>query len=92
MFKFPTLLLHKIFVKFQEIVAQCQFLSSAGFDTTANTLTYLCYLLAHNPEKQLKLRDEIESVSEISFDNVHNLRYLHHSIMETLRLFPHASM
>uniref|UniRef100_A0A915Q2G8 Cytochrome P450 n=1 Tax=Setaria digitata TaxID=48799 RepID=A0A915Q2G8_9BILA len=75
-----------------EIVNQCRFLSSAGFDTTANTLTYLTYLLANNPEIQDKLCQEILTLDEITFDNIQNLDYLNCAIMETLRLFPHASL
>ncbi|VDM47979.1 unnamed protein product [Toxocara canis] len=76
----------------EEIVAQMRFMSSAGFDTTANTLTYLTYLLAAYPEKQEKLREEIDNAGEVSFDTIHNLQYLHWAIAETLRLFPHASL
>lgn len=76
----------------QEIVSQCRFLASAGFDTTANTLAYLTYLLAANPMEQDKLWQEIKMLNEITFDSVQRLKYLQHAIMETLRLFPHASM
>ncbi|EFO20328.2 cytochrome P450 family protein [Loa loa] len=75
-----------------EIINQCRFLTTAGFDTTANTVAYLIYLLANNPEQQEKLCQEIEMLDEITFDNVQHLNYLHCAIMETLRLFPHASL
>ncbi|CAD6194371.1 unnamed protein product [Caenorhabditis auriculariae] len=75
-----------------EIVAQCRFISSAGFDTTANTLTYLCYLLAHNQEVQKDLIHEIDQLNScFSFENVQSLTFLQNCILETLRLFPHAS-
>lgn len=74
-----------------EIINQCRFLTTAGFDTTANTVAYLIYLLASNSEKQEKLYQEIATL-EITFDNVQHFNYLHYTIMETLRLFPHASL
>lgn len=73
-------------------MAQCRFLLSAGFDTTANTLTYLCHLLAMHPDEQEILRHEVGHIDNINFDNVQNLTCLNNAIMETLRLFPHASM
>ncbi|KAK6010094.1 hypothetical protein OSTOST_24913 [Ostertagia ostertagi] len=36
-----------------ETVAQCRFIAVAGFDTTANTLTLVCELLARNEDKQV---------------------------------------
>ncbi|VDN02769.1 unnamed protein product [Thelazia callipaeda] len=75
-----------------EIVNQCRFLTSAGFDTTANTATYLVYLLARYPKEQEKLWEEISILDEFTFENVRYLNYLHCAIMETLRLFPHASL
>lgn len=76
----------------QEVVAQMRFMSSAGFDTTANTLTYLTYLLASHPDKQEKLREEMDNAGEACFDTVQKMEYLHWAISETLRLFPHASL
>uniref|UniRef100_A0A915A664 Cytochrome P450 n=2 Tax=Parascaris univalens TaxID=6257 RepID=A0A915A664_PARUN len=76
----------------EEIVAQMRFMSSAGFDTTANTLTYLTYLLASHPDTQEKLREEIDNAGEACFDTVQRMKYLHWAISETLRLFPHASL
>ncbi|VDK43611.1 unnamed protein product [Anisakis simplex] len=76
----------------EEIVEQMRFLSTAGFDTTANTLTYLTYLLAIHADKQQKLRDEIDECDELCFDVINQLNYLQWCIAETLRLFPHASL
>uniref|UniRef100_A0A1I8EJG3 Cytochrome P450 family protein n=1 Tax=Wuchereria bancrofti TaxID=6293 RepID=A0A1I8EJG3_WUCBA len=74
-----------------KLTTECRFLTTAGFDTTAYTVAYLIYLLANNSEKQEKLYQEIAMLNEITFDNVQHFNYLHYAIMETLRLFPHAS-
>ena len=44
----------------KEIVAQCEVILLAGYETTSNALSYASYLLALNPEVQDKLREEIE--------------------------------
>ncbi|KAJ8724863.1 hypothetical protein PYW07_015821 [Mythimna separata] len=53
----------------------------AGVDTAANTVTATLYLLAKNPEKQAKLREEILSKSE-------RRPYLRACIKESMRLMP----
>lgn len=46
----------------QDIISQSFLFLIAGFDTTAVTLTNVCYLLALNPEVQEKCYNEIVSV------------------------------
>ena len=45
----------------EQIVAEAVGLMMAGYDTTANTLAYVSYLLALHPEIQEKLQSEIDS-------------------------------
>ncbi|PIC18488.1 hypothetical protein B9Z55_024361 [Caenorhabditis nigoni] len=80
-------------ISYQEITAQCKFISVAGFDTTANTLTLLFNFLAHNPEIQEQIyNSEIkENKGAVDFETVCSLPILQNCIFETLRLFPHAS-
>uniref|UniRef100_A0A8R1E1U7 Cytochrome P450 n=1 Tax=Caenorhabditis japonica TaxID=281687 RepID=A0A8R1E1U7_CAEJA len=80
-------------ISYQEINAQCKFLSVAGFDTTANTLTLLFNFLAHNPEIQKVLYEtEIKGNPEnVDFETIQSLKLLQNCIFESLRLFPHAS-
>ena len=45
----------------EEIVAHAVTFLLAGYETTANTLSYTAYLLALNPDIQEKLQSEIDS-------------------------------
>uniref|UniRef100_A0A914YRS7 Cytochrome P450 n=1 Tax=Panagrolaimus superbus TaxID=310955 RepID=A0A914YRS7_9BILA len=79
-----------------EIISTIRFLSIAGFDTTANTLSFACFLLAENPEKLEKVFEEIDSLSKsddkLDYDILSEAIYINAVLLETLRLFPHASM
>ena len=76
-----------------EIVSQCFTFIVAGYETTANALTYTAYLLALNPDIQEKLIDQImEYISDHSELSLYNmaqeLTYLDMVIQESLRLYP----
>uniref|UniRef100_A0AC34QE93 Cytochrome P450 n=1 Tax=Panagrolaimus sp. JU765 TaxID=591449 RepID=A0AC34QE93_9BILA len=45
-----------------EIIAQLVIFLVAGYETTASTLHFICYILSQQPEIQEKLRDEVLSV------------------------------
>ncbi|VDD88090.1 unnamed protein product [Enterobius vermicularis] len=75
----------------EEITLTIRFMSTAGFDTTANTLAYLMHLLAKKPEEQEKLRAEINSYDEVNHETIQKMEYLQWSIYEILRLYPHSS-
>ena len=67
----------------------------AGFETTANTLAFACYLLARpcNAEKQAALAAEIDAYGrhqEPTFEDLDRLPYLDAVLKEALRLFPPA--
>ena len=62
----------------------------AGIDTTSHSSSFLFYLLARNPEKQQKLREEILQVvgprgSPVTASAVNELHYLKACVKETLR-------
>ena len=69
-----------------------------GIDTTGNTLGFLLYHLAANPDKQEILRKECLSVGNKEGDknlkvkDLNELRYLKACIQETFRLTPTISM
>jgi cytochrome P450 len=66
-------------------------LLSAGHDTTAYFTAYLCYLLGGNKDVQVKLREHIRNQlkgrSEITADDVTEMKYLQNVMQETLRLY-----
>ncbi len=66
-------------------------LLSAGNDTTSYFSSYLCYLLATNPEAQDRLRQEILSVmkgrTEVTADDITEMGFLANVMKETLRLY-----
>lgn len=64
----------------------------AGRDTTAVTLSWLFYELSKHPEVVKKLQNEIQSRvglnREPTYDDLKSMRYLQHTLNETLRLYP----
>lgn len=64
----------------------------AGRDTTASTLSWLVYELSRHPQVVQKLRREIgDSIGfdrQPTYDDLKSMRYLQHTINETLRLYP----
>ena len=67
----------------------------AGIDTTGNTLGFLLYHLASNPEKQARLFSEIESVTKGSGDDgyitenqINSMKYLKACVQESMRILP----
>ena len=64
----------------------------AGQDTTSHALSRILDLLAHHPEEQARLRDEIREArrandgNEFDYDTLNNLPYLDAICRETLRL------
>lgn len=66
----------------------------AGRDTTAVTLSWLFYSLSRHPEVVASLRREIHSTlgpdptTKPTYDHLKSMRYLQHTLNETLRLYP----
>ncbi|KAI9803776.1 MAG: hypothetical protein M1825_001656 [Sarcosagium campestre] len=64
----------------------------AGRDTTAATLSWTFYELSRHPEVVIKLRHEIlEAVGPTlspTYAELKNMKYLQHTMNETLRLYP----
>ncbi len=76
----------------RELLDELMTLIVAGFETSANTLNWVWYLIAKHPEVEQKLIAEAESivpnVSAITADNLTAMQYTQQALEETLRLYP----
>ena len=67
----------------------------AGHETTALTLGWALYLVAFDPERQARAREEAQSVLNgrtATAEDVPNLPYIRAIVDETLRLYPPAAL
>lgn len=75
-----------------ELVANCVLVLLGGLDTASNLLTTTLFSLAHHPQVQDKLRDEISSVkcsnAQDLENNADSLRYLDAVLDEASRIYP----
>ncbi|XP_037040468.1 probable cytochrome P450 9f2 [Bradysia coprophila] len=75
-------------------IAQGFVFFGAGFDTTSTLLQTTCYELMKNPDIQLELYNEIDSVAStldgrsVSFEALHKMTFLDMVVSEGLRKWP----
>ncbi|KAI8227055.1 Cytochrome P450 monooygenase 1 [Colletotrichum sp. SAR 10_77] len=76
----------------QDIQANAQILTMAGYDTTATALAGTTYLLAANADVMARLTQEVRSSfkeeKEITISSTKSLGYLRAVIDESLRMYP----
>ena len=76
----------------KELLDELMTLIVAGFETSANTLNWVWYLVAKHPEVEAKLRAEaadlLPSVSAVSAESVARMIYTQQTLEEALRLYP----
>jgi len=74
------------------VAAQATIFMVAGYDTTANTLTACCFLLAKYPELQEKLYDlimsKVDQYGDICHELIQDLPYVEQFMNEVLRMHP----
>lgn len=76
-----------------QLVDEILILFAAGHETTSNALTFICELLARNPDSQLKILEEIQNVKSESNEIMYwikNANYTKLVIEESMRLYPPA--
>jgi len=75
-----------------ELLDELMTLIVAGFETSANTLNWVWYLVARHPEVEAKLIAEAEehlpNVSALSADSLAAMQYTQQVLEEALRLYP----
>lgn len=63
-----------------------------GHDTTSSALTFTLLLLAHHPEAQKKILEELRGIKKddenLNMTDLSQLKYLDRVIKESLRLYP----
>jgi cytochrome P450 family 9 len=80
----------------EDLAAQCFIFFLAGFDTVAQTMSFVAYELACNPDIQQKLYEELAEMNEetsgkkINYDQLQRLKYLDQVLSETMRKWPAA--
>jgi len=76
----------------EELLDELITLIVAGFETSANTLNWVWYLVAGHPEVEQALIDEarrvLPGVAAVNADNIAAMTYTQQVLEETLRLYP----
>ncbi|XP_077973979.1 cytochrome P450 3A11-like isoform X1 [Styela clava] len=75
----------------QELIGNAMLMIGAGFENTANTMTFLAYNLALHQDIQDKLRKEMDEAFQakggFDYESVNNMKYLSMCLNESLRLY-----
>ena len=74
-----------------EVFNEAQNIVFAGYETVAQTLSWVWYLLAKHPQVQQKAREEIQALfgdSDPEVDGLSTLTYTQGVIQEAMRLYP----
>ena len=75
-----------------ELLDELMTLIVAGFETSANTLNWVWYLIAKHPDIEERLLQEarqvLPGVSAVSADSINSMQYTQQTLEEALRLYP----
>ncbi|KAI4455252.1 cytochrome p450 [Holotrichia oblita] len=77
----------------EEVAAQAFIFFLAGFETSSTTMSSCLLELAQNQDIQDKVREEVVQIfskndGKLMYDSLMDMKYLGHTIAETLRLYP----
>ena len=79
-------------LEMQDMLDHLVTMVAAGHDTTAFFSCYMSYLLAHNPEQQERLREEVFEVmgdrEVVTKEDLGNFPFMRRVMQESLRLYP----
>lgn len=74
------------------IIEETDTFTFEGHDTTSSAITFTLLLLAHHPEAQEKIFNEIKDIletrEELTIDDFSKLEYMDRVIKESLRIYP----
>lgn len=75
-----------------ELLDELMTLIVAGFETSANTLNWVWYLVARHPDVEQKVlveaQQHVPTVSAVNAESINNMQYTQQVLEETLRLYP----
>lgn len=74
-----------------DLVGEMSGIVFAGHETTAETQTWLLYLLTTHPEIEARVREEISDVvgeRRVTMDDLDRMPFMERVILETMRLYP----
>ncbi|MBT8184074.1 MAG: cytochrome P450 [Eudoraea sp.] len=77
----------------KQLIDEVLILFTAGYETTANALSFALYFLARHPQIQQKAYEEILTVlneGPIDMDGISRMQYVANCIEEAMRLYPPA--
>lgn len=77
------------------IVAQSNTFILAGYETTANTLSFAIYNIARDPEVQRRLLQEVDAFGRdkrVTYADLDKFPYIEAVVRESLRLYPPATL
>ncbi|XP_059611831.1 uncharacterized protein LOC132258517 [Phlebotomus argentipes] len=90
--------IHQSKLEEDDLTAQCLIFFLAGFDTSSTCMCFTAHELAANPDVQKKLIEEVDVTKKmlggkpITYEVLHNMKYLDMVISESLRYWPPAAV
>ncbi|XP_046385904.1 probable cytochrome P450 6a14 [Ischnura elegans] len=79
--------------KLDDIAAQAVGFFTDGFETSSSLFGFTIFEMAHNPDMQQRLREEVFSAMErhgghLTYEGIQEMEYMEMVVQETLRLYP----